>query len=69
MQILRILGEVTDCSLTTVFLTDLQKILSKRRVWGRYTAKANFKGDKIGLFKNRRKKLATEKQGEGRLFY
>ena len=31
-------------------------------------AKPNFKRDKVGLLKNRRKKVTTEKQGEGRLF-
>ena len=61
---------MTDCSLTTVFSTDLLKISSKKKAWGRYIhAKPNLKGDKIGLLKNRRQKLATENQGKGRLFY
>lgn len=48
---LKILGEaaLADHSLKTVFRTDLQNTLSKRRAWGSYMAKSNLNGDKIGL--------------------
>lgn len=72
LQNLKVFGEMASagCSLKTIFLSDLQETLSKRRAWERYMTKPNFNKDKTGLLKNRkRKKLTTSKQSKDKLFF